>query len=80
MATGDEAETLYYRDFFLYMYHSFKNWTDSPIEPKKTGTSSLAGLLGAQDRTRHRTAVRPLVFALNRLSGPTGLISKVLEK
>jgi hypothetical protein len=37
--------------------HSFKNWTGSPVEPEKTRTGSLAGLLGAQDRTRHRTVL-----------------------
>jgi hypothetical protein len=37
--------------------HSFKNRTGSPVEPEKTGTGSLAGLLGASDRTRHRTVI-----------------------
>jgi hypothetical protein len=38
------------------MKHSFKNWTGSPVEPEKPGTSDLTGLLSAQDRSRYRTA------------------------
>jgi hypothetical protein len=45
---------------FLHSYlkcstnHSFKNRTGPAVEPEKTGTGGLAGLLSAQDRPRQR--------------------------
>jgi hypothetical protein len=39
----------------MHLKHSFKNRIGSLVEPEKTGTGDLAGLLSALDRTHHRT-------------------------
>jgi hypothetical protein len=55
--------------------HSLKNRTGSLVEPEKTGTSDLAGLLSALDHPRYRTGKNQLnrpVFL--KTSEPPGLV------